>query len=141
MATQAFAGFNGKVYISSDGGSTYNAIGEVRDTTLSISQDEIEATSFDSAGWMEYLPGMKEWEAETEALYLYANVGQDALYNALVNGSTIKLRLLPKAGTGNKGYEGNAFVTKFEVKNATDDAVVLSASFRGTGPLNTYTAP
>lgn len=138
--TQAIAGFNGKVYISTDGGNNYTAIGEIRNAKLKIKQDEIEATSFDSGGWMEYIPGMKEWEVETEALYVYSNAGQSALYNALVNGSTVKIRLIPKNGTGNTGYQGDAFITDWEVETPVDDAVVVSANFRGTGPLQTYVA-
>jgi predicted secreted protein len=138
--SQAFAGYNGKIYISNDGGSTYNAIGEVNDMTLSIKTDDMEATSFDSVGWKEFIPGLKEWEADTEALYLYTNTGQDNLYNALVAGSVLKLRLLPKTGTGNKGYQGDAFITEWEFNNKVDDVVSLSASFRGTSSLTTYTA-
>lgn len=139
--SQAFAGFNGKVYISTDGGTTYNAIGEMKEAKLSIKQDDMNVTSFDSSGWSESIPGMKEWEVSTEGLYLYSNTGQDALYNALVNGSTIRLRLLPKTGTGNKGYQGDAFISSWETNTAVDDPVSLSADFKGTGTLSTYTAP
>ena len=138
--SQAFAGFYGKLYISTDGGETYNPIGEVRDATLTISQDEIEVTNFDSSGWKEFIPGMKEWEVTTEALYLYNNIGQDDIYDALVNSELVKLRLLPKTGTGNRGYEGDAFVTSWEINNTVDDAVTLSANFRGASALVTYTA-
>jgi predicted secreted protein len=139
--SQAFAGFNGKIYISTDGGSTYNPIGEADDMKLSIKQDDMEVTSFDSAGWKEFIPGLKEWEADTSAMYLYSNTGQDALYNALVNNSVVKLRLLPKTGTGNKGYQGDAFVTSWEINNKVSDAVSLSANFKGASALTTYTAP
>lgn len=138
--TQAIAGYQGKVYISSDGGTTYNPIGEIRDATLTINSSEIDATSFDSGGWSEFIPGLKDWEVSAEGLYVVANAGQSALYNALVNGSTVKIRLLPKTGTGNTGYEGNAIITSWEINNTTDDAVSISASFRGTGALTTYTA-
>jgi predicted secreted protein len=140
MATQAFAAFTGKVYVSLDGGSNYTAIGEVRDATLSISQEEIEASSFDSGGWKEFIPGMKEWEFESEALYLYGDAGQDNVYNVLVNGTTAKWRFIPKTGTGNKGYQGDGFVTSWETNSAVDDAVSVSISLRGSGQLNTYTA-
>ncbi|MFK7695406.1 phage tail tube protein [Paenibacillus sp. HJGM_3] len=139
--TQAIAGFSGKVFISTNGGSTYSAVGEMRDATLSISNGEIDVTSFDSSGWAEYIPGLKEWEVDTEGLYVYADAGQSALYNALVNNTVVKVRLLPKNTTGQTGYQGDAFITSWEVNNTTDDAVSISASFRGTGALTTYTAP
>jgi predicted secreted protein len=138
--SNAFAGYLGKIYISTDGGTTYIPIGEANDMKLSIKQDDMEATSFDSVGWKEFIPGLKEWEADAEALYLYSNAGQDALYNALVAGSVLRIRLLPKTGTGNKGYQGDAFITSWEANNKVDDVVSLSANFRGTSTLTTYTA-
>lgn len=140
MGSQAIPGFNGKVYISTDGGTNYTAIGEMKDATLTINSSEIDVTSFDSAGWSEFTPGLKDWEVGSEGLYIAADAGQDALFNALVNGTTVKVRLLPKAGTGNKGYQGDAILTSWEINNTTDDAVSISASFRGTGALTTYTA-
>jgi predicted secreted protein len=140
MGTNAIAGFNARVSVSVDGGTSYQVIGEARDATLSISQNEIEATSFDSAGWSEYIPGLKEWSVEVEALYIPTNVAQENLFDALVNGATLKIKLLPKTGTGNTGYEGDVFVSSWEINPTPDDAVSVSVSFRGTGVLETYTA-
>lgn len=139
--SQAFAGYSGKIYISTDGGTNYIPIGEATEMKFSIKTDDMDVTSFDSVGWKESIAGLKEWEADTSALYLYSNAGQDALYNALVNSSVLRLRLLPKTGTGNKGYQGDSIITSFEVSSKVDDIVSLSANFKGTGALSTYTAP
>ncbi|WP_176392021.1 phage tail tube protein [Marininema halotolerans] len=140
MASQAIRGFEGKVYVSSDEGTTYQAIAGITDSTLTISQEELEAGSFDSKGWMEYIPGLKEWELETEGLYILADASQESLYQTLVGGSTVKVRLFPKNGVGNKGYEGEAFITSWEVENAVDDLVTVSATFRGSGEIMSVTA-
>jgi predicted secreted protein len=140
MATSAIAGFNARVSISVDGGTSYQVVGEARDATLSISQNEIEATSFDSAGWSEYIPGLKEWSVDIEALYIPTNIAQENLYEALVNGTGLKIKLLPKTGTGNLGYEGDVFVSSWEINPTPDDALSVSVSFRGTGVLDTFTA-
>lgn len=140
MATSAIAGFNARVSISTDGGTTYVIVGESRDATLNISQNEIEATSFDSAGWSEYIPGLKEWTVDIEALYIPINAGQANLFDTLVEGEKIHIKLLPKTGTGNTGYQGEAFVSSWEINPTPDDAVAVSVSFRGTGELATYTA-
>jgi predicted secreted protein len=140
MATSAIAGFNARVSISADGGTSYQLIGEARDATLSVSQNEIEATSFDSAGWSEYIPGLKEWSVDIEALFIPTNIAQENLYDALVNGTGLKIKLLPKTGTGNIGYEGDVFVSSWEINPTPDDAIAVSVSFRGTGVLETFTA-
>ncbi|OYD08958.1 phage tail tube protein [Paludifilum halophilum] len=140
MATQAIPGFQGRLYVSSDGGTTYDEIAEMREATLTISQEELEASSFASNGWMEYIPGLKEWELEAEGIYVTADAGQDDLYNALVEGGTVLVRLFPKDGSGETGYEGKAFVTSWEVNNAVDDVVALSATLRGSAELKQATA-
>lgn len=140
MATTAIAGFNARVSISTNGGTSFSLLGEARDATLNISQNEIDATSFDSGGWSEFIPGLKEWTVDTEALYIPDNAGQDALYESLVNGTKIQIKLLPKTGSGNIGYEGEAFVTSWEINPTPDDAIAVSVSFRGTGLLETFTA-
>lgn len=140
MATQAIKGFEGKIYLSKDNGTTFQAIAAMKDSTLTISQEELEASSFDSNGWMEYIPGLKEWELEAEGLYVLSDASQQDLYQALVDAQTVKVRLFPKDGTGNKGYEGQAFITSWEVNNAVDDLVTISATFRGTGAITSVTA-
>lgn len=140
MATSAIAGFAARVSISTNNGTSFTMIGEARDATLNISQNEIDATSFDSAGWSEFIPGLKEWTVDIEALYVENNAGQSALYDALVNGDKVQIRLLPQNGTGNTGYEGDAFVTSWEINPTPDDVVAVSVSFRGTGVLDTYSA-
>lgn len=140
MATSAIAGFNAQVFISTNGGSTYTAIGETRDATLSITNNEIESTSFDSSGWMEVIGGLKEWEVSTESLYVYSNAGQSALYSSFVAGTSVKIRILPKNTAGLTGYVGDAIINSWEINMVPDDVISLSVGFKGTGTLATYTA-
>lgn len=137
--TQAIPGFAGKVYASTDGGTTQTVVGEVREATLSISVNEIDATSYDSQGWEEYIPGMKSWELEVDQLYVQADAGQVALYNALVNGVVLDVYLYPKDENGETGYSGKAFITSWELGEPVDDAVTLSVSMRGSGALASVT--
>nr|BDD45776.1 hypothetical protein 5 [bacterium]BDD47215.1 hypothetical protein 8 [bacterium] len=141
MATQAIAGFQGKVLIqtgtdSTTGDPIFSALGEIKDATLTVSTGEIDATSFDSNGWSQFIPGLKDWTVEVEALYVDSDAGQSALWDALVNGDQLKVQLAPKGdASGDVLYEGSAFMTSWEVNNPIDDAVVLTMSLRGTGEL------
>lgn len=140
MATAAVPGFLAKVAVSTDGGSVYNVVGELRDVTLTLEADEIDATSKDSAGWREFIEGLKQWSGSAEALYLEANVAQDALYNALINRTLVKLRFRPKGDqVGFKQFIGDAVITGFEPGLPTDDAIANAITFRGTGALTQST--
>lgn len=135
MATAAVPGFNAVLAISTDGGSTYNTIGELKDFTLHLESNMINATSKDSAGWEEMIPGLKKWSISGGGLYLNANTGQDAAYNALVNGTKIKLRMRPVSTTGFDQYIGDAYINSWEVANPLEDAVAVNVSATGTGAL------
>jgi TP901-1 family phage major tail protein len=136
MATAAIPGFNAKVAVSSDGGSNFFVIGELRDVTLTVEADEIDATSKDSAGWREFIVGLKQWGGSAEHLYLEANTAQDALRNALVNRTLVKLRFRPKGDSvGADQFIGDAIITGWEPALPTDDAVAVSVTFRGTGAI------
>lgn len=138
--TQAFAGFNGKIYVSVDGGSNYYIIGETRDGTLTINRDPIDATSYDSDGWMENIQGLGSWEMSTESLYLYGDTGQTNIENALFGATNAFWQFLPFNLSGNKGYTGEGIVATIDIGEPVDDAVTSALTITGTGALTTYTA-
>ena len=144
MPTSASAGFRGQVYVSIDAGVTWLPVGEVKDATITVTQDDIDATSFDSVGWKENIVGLKSWEMSMEALYVNqtfrGNQGQLNVQNSILGGQVVRWRLLPLRGTGDLGYMGDGFVTSFEVNVPVDDAVNLSLSVMGSGYLDTYIA-
>lgn len=135
MPTQAIAGYSALLYVSTDGGGTYNKFGEAKDITLSIKRAAVDATSHDSAGWKESILGVAEWSAKTDALYVDGDAAQDAVRNALVNGTALKLRLLPKTGAGLDKYEGSCMITDWELSGPNTDAAAISATFQGNGAL------
>ncbi|MAN76868.1 MAG: hypothetical protein CML24_06665 [Rhizobiales bacterium] len=143
LATAASAGFRGQVYVAVPAERPrFLPLGETRDSTLTVNQAEIDATSYDSQGWMEYIAGLKSWELSTESLYLAnnnpGNPGQLAVWDALIAAQVLLWRFVPKNQAGLLGYQGSGFATSFEVNPPVDDAVTLSLSIIGTGPIATY---
>lgn len=132
--SNAIAGLNALLYTSSDGGATYQKLGEIRDVTLSVKRDPIDVTSHDSAG-KEYIPGFLDWTGKGEALYVDGDAGQDMVFNALVNGTTLKFRFLPKTGVGKDKYEGTGMITSWELAGPNTDAAAVSIDIQGTGTL------
>lgn len=140
MSTAAFAGFNGQVYISTDGsGGPYEIVGEARDGTLTINQAEIDATSYNSNGWMEYIVGLKSWEMSIEALFLSTNdQGQVDVFDSLIGGTKVWWRFLPERGDNKRGYQGEGIITSWELGVPVDDAVNLSLTIAGSAELESY---
>ena len=135
MSTAAIPGFNAKIFSSSDGGSTFQQIAEMTDATLNVEKDPIEVTSFDSAGWREFIDGLKVWSLSGEANFKSNDQSQTDLYNALVDGTTVKIRVRPKQLSGEPEWEGTGEVINFSVEMALDSAVNVPLEIQGTGAL------
>lgn len=54
-----------------------NRIGGLRDTTLQISADSIDASSKDIGGWGESLPGQRSWIASPSVAVKSSNKGKE----------------------------------------------------------------
>ncbi|MCL5045570.1 MAG: phage tail protein [Actinobacteria bacterium] len=125
----AIAGKGGAVYIGA------NKVAEIGNWSLDLEGETLETTSFDSAGWKEFIAGLKGWSGSAEGNWKVDAdaTGQKALQDALLNGTTVSLELRVNA-TPNK-YSGSALVTKVGVEAGVDDKVSVSFDFQGTGAL------
>lgn len=138
MSSQAIPGFSGGLYVRS--GTVSSKVAEITEATLTVEMSEIDVTSFDSNGWVENIPGLKNWSIDAEANYRSNDTtGQTALYTALISSSTIGIVIYPKDVTSAAGYSGSVVITSFEVGVPVDDKVSLSLSLTGTGDLASVT--
>lgn len=139
MATKAIGGYGGKVFVSSDDGTTYIPIAEVKEHTITVNAEEFDATNYDSNGWSENVPGFSSWEASMTANYIGDDTGQSALRTAVVGRTRVKVQMLSKNEVGEVGFEGLATITSFEISSAVDAVVELAIELMGSGELSTYT--
>jgi len=125
-----FNGTNLKVYVAGA------VVARATSCELSISSNLRDATTKDSGGDAERLPGLREWSLSTDALYSedYTGAGVDELFAAIKNGT----KLAVKFSTNNIGdheYAGNAYVTDLSMNAGTEENATYSASFQGTGAI------
>lgn len=133
--SSAIPGYGGEVYLSADGGATYNKIGEVTNVTLSVTSNQIDVTSLDSSGWMESISGLNSWTASADAFYIDGNASQEAAYAALAARNTMLFRFYSKNQSGKNKWEGTAFIETWELSQSKDAAVALKLTLKGTGAL------
>ena len=135
MATKAIPGFDGQVLISNDGGSTFNKIGELRDMTLNVEDELIDATSHDSGAWRESINGLRNFSISAEELYIRTDAGQSNAFTAITAKTLLKIQFRVKDLAGEDQYEGAVRVGTFEQTAPNDDAASSSLEFTGTGAL------
>lgn len=120
-------GYAGKVSIGA------NQVAELKNWKVDISADMADITAFSTTGWKSNLPGLKEWSGSAEGNFDMTDTnGQLALQNALLNGTSVALRLYVD---GTKYYSGTAYVKKIAPEAAVDGVVSVAFDFQGSGAL------
>jgi TP901-1 family phage major tail protein len=133
--TNAIPGFDGQVYISDDGGTTYNKIGELREMELSLEDELIDATSHDSGGWRENINGLNNWNITADALYIQNNVAQKDIFDALTGAVLLKVQFRPKDSVGLDQFFGDCRVSSWSQADPNDDAATAAIELQGCGDL------
>lgn len=119
----ALAGKGGSVYLGA------NKVAEITSWSLDLGADDIEITSFDSAGKKEFLAGLTEWSGSFEGNFKPDDTnGQKAIFEAWANGTPVSLVLKVDDTVS---FSGSAFV-KPSVEVPADDKASFSCDFQGT---------
>lgn len=125
-----FAGHESQIQLSFDGGSTYNNLPKLSDISPDFSADKIDVSNHDTAGWHEYLPGLKDAEISGEYFLIDTDDAvQTALETAYLAGTTFKAKMRPKVGAGLREYRGDYAVTKLSQTGPTGDGYKVSFTF------------
>lgn len=128
--------------VSTDGGATWDSIGEVKTLGLSISHDLADATTNDSGGWKEEQYADSQLSFEMAGKYDGADVGILALLDAAHNKTQITMRMRPKTDSGvEKEWQFLANISDFKVDTSTGDIEDYSCSVRSTGTVTYQTQP
>ena len=136
MASNSIAGYNGVVYVSSDGGTTWNAIGELQDVKLKVETKMLNATSHASGGWEESKAGNNSWSATAQALLVTSDVAQAAIEAAVIAKTLLKFRFDPYGTTtGKPRREGFGFIQSYEENQPVADLETAAITITGSGAL------
>lgn len=133
-------GLNGQIFVSTDGGSNYTAIGEVKNCDLDRNTDMQDAMTNSSEGWADVLPGKKSWTASADELYDSADAGQDILRNALDGDTELDFKFVAAVGTGLDQWTGKGYISGHKLSLISmDGPVATNITITGNGPLVTGT--
>ena len=126
-------GTNLLVYVSGQ------AIACATSHSLSMSMSSIDTTCKDSGGWTSSIAGLKNWEISGEALTEFdATYGFNDLVTIWKAGTEVTVRFSTNV-TGDKYFEGKAYITDLSEDAAMEDVTTFSFTFTGKDELNTPT--
>ncbi len=126
------------VEISSDGGTTWEKLGELTNCSLTRNHEPREVTDKYDAGVRKLAEGNTNWELSGEGNVAYASEPGFVKPNDLEGhlGSRTKLDArFTTSVVGDYQYAGQAFVTSFELSAGTGETQTYSITLQGTGAL------
>jgi len=127
------------VEISTDGGTTWEKLGELTNCSLTRNHETRDVTDKYDAGVRALAEGNTNWELSGEGNVAYATEAGFVKPNALDGhlGSRTKLDVrFTTDVVGDYQYSGQAYVTSFELSAGTGETQTYSITFQGTGALS-----
>ena len=121
------------IYIGTD------KICDATSAELSFNTDIMDATSKDSQGWEEGMPGKKSWEMNGDAFFSFdADYGYSDLFGSMTSG--VSLSLVFQTGvTGDQKYTGSGYMTSLVASGGVEENEKYTFSFKGTGVITEAT--
>lgn len=128
-----------RLYVSTDGGTTWLRVGGRVDLTLNINRGEIDASHMDSGSWSDFLPGRRDWSLDGTVRYIEEDEGQQALidqaFAAEDEEALLKVRFMLREDPGQTEFVGDVFVTSESISVSDEAPADMAITLRGTGPL------
>ena len=136
MATITLPGFIAKLLVDDTGG-TPAEIAELRELTLDVEHEVIDATSHDSLEFREFIRGLRSWTITAGLLHITTEAEQGKVRAALLAGTLMDIEILESgaATSGNPRWSGKALVSAGSFGFPVDDAQTADITLQGTGVL------
>lgn len=119
-------GKNGSVKIGAD------TMNEVQSWSLDIGHDMLEDTALGD-NWKSYVAGLGEWTSSIEVKFDLTDAAQSALHTAMLNGTSITVKLYTNA---TNYYTGTGYISSFSIEDPVEDLISASLEIQGSGTLS-----
>lgn len=122
------------LYIGTAGTQANTVVGNVRDVTLGLSRDEIDASARDSGDWEEVVSSMKSGEVSWQMRWNTGDANFATIRDAFLNGTAIAILILDdlKAVVGAQGIDADFTILSFQVSQPLRDMVTVDITAKPT---------
>ena len=111
------------------------AIEDLENCECNIDAETIDVTTMESAGWAEFLHGVKNWTMSGSGIVDFgATEGFDEMADDIIAGASVSVEFTTTQ-TGDTKFSGSAFFTNVKIGAETEGKCTFSFSLQGTGVL------
>ena len=124
-------------YETTPGSGTFNAFACQRSATLSLSQDNADATNKDDNNYNFPIPTIRDWTVDTEGVIIAEDADYKKLRDMWINQEVVLIRIQndDAAFSPAQFWEGNVFIDTLDEEAPHDDTFSHSATLQGQGVL------
>jgi hypothetical protein len=123
---------NGTLGVVKVGGVT---VAHLTSNNFNVEMATRDASTKSSAGWKDVLEGQRSWGGSASGYFAEdAAYGFEDLFDLVGTRATVVLRFTTGV-TGDKYYEGTAYVTSIAKTDGLEESSTFEATFEGTGVL------
>ncbi len=135
-----------KLYRGNAGAQAATIVDNVRDLTLDLERDEIDASGRDSGDWEEVVSSLKKGAVSFTVKWKKADAGFIAIRDAWINGTALAFLIMDDLKTvpDAQGLDADFTVLKFQIKQELRDIVIVDVSIKPTPSTRTpawFTVP
>jgi predicted secreted protein len=135
-----------KLYIGTAGTQANTLVGNVRDVTLGLSRDEIDASARDSGDWEEVVSSLKSGEVSFQMRWNTGDANFATIRDAFLNGTAIALLVMDDLTSvvGATGLDADFTILSFSVNQPLRDMVTVDITAKPTPSTRApawYTVP
>ncbi len=119
-------------------GAGQTPIANCTSAQVTINSEMMGATTKDSGGWEESLPGKKSWTMSGDFLYEQVPGGSAVALSTLFDALVAKTKFLVYFSTKTQGqhqYSGNCYIESIDMSAGVEDNVTFNISLKGTGAI------
>ena len=116
------------------------AIARLTGFGLEVNKETVDITSFDSAGWKEFLVDLKEWNISFDGIVVRQNAAdskkdyEELLNDLIATDTAIAITYADTAASTT--ISGNGYLTGLSLAGSLGDKQTKSGTIQGTGALS-----
>ena len=114
------------------------AINNVTNAKMSIGANMIDVTTKDSAGWAEFLPGLKNVKMSGDGIVDFGatNIKPSDIFTTYLSvGSSVAIIFTDSTSTTGKSYSASGYFSKLDYEGGVEDTFKFSFDIQITGVL------